>query len=137
MIDTCPPLVRSWAPGFTIRAAFGLDQLREKLVAHQAGLDDRVLEAYKLDLLRGLGPYEIAPSARPRLRTASAEDAMSHVPRPALDDSGRYAIVRVSRAEMDRVAADRAWAGTIRALSAGPHVDLGRLFAQPPAIAFA
>ena len=139
MIEHCPPLVRSWAPGFAIRAVFGLDQLREKLVAHEAGIDDRVLEAYKLDLLRGLGPYELAPSARPRLREITTTDAVFHVPRPTLDSPEQCAIVRVPRIEIDRVAADRhgAWAVAISAVSAGPYVDLGRMFAPAPAAAVA
>lgn len=139
MIDHCPPLVRSWAPGFAVRAVFGLPQLREKLVAHDAGIDDRVLEAYKLDLLRGLGPYDLAPSARPRLREATATEAVFHVPRPKPDEPNRYEIVRIARAEIDRVAAGRdgEWAGTIAAVSAGPYVDLGRIFAPRPSAAVA
>jgi hypothetical protein len=139
MIERCPPLVRSWAPGFAVRAVFGLDQLREKLVAHDAGIDDRVLEAYKLDLLRGLGPYELAPSARPRLREAAAGEAVFHVPRPAPDAPDRRAVVRIGRAEIDRVAAarDADWAHTIQAVSAGPYVDLGRIFAPRPGAAVA
>jgi hypothetical protein len=134
MIDNCPPLVRSWAPGFAVRAVFGLENLREKLIAHAAGIDDRVLEAYKLDLLRGIGPYDLAPSARPRMRAAGETDAVFHVPRPTPDAPDRHAIVRVSRAEIERVAAGRdgEWAPTIQAVSAGPYVDLGRIFAPRP-----
>lgn len=139
MIDHCPPLVRSWAPGFTVRAVFGLDRLREKLVAHDAGIDDRVLEAYKLDLLRGMGPYELGPGARPRLREASTTEAVFHVPRPTPDAPDRGAIVRIARAELEAVAAGRdgAWAATIEAVSAGPYVDLGRIFAPRPDAAIA
>ena len=134
MIDHCPPLVRAWAPGFVVRAVFGLEHLREKLVAHEAGIDDRVLEAYKLDLLRSLGPYDLTPGARPRMREANATDAVFHVPRPEPDAPDRLAIVRIPRAEIDRVAAgrDAAWAATIAAVSAGPYVDLGRIFAPRP-----
>lgn len=135
MIESCPPLVRSWGPGFAVRAVFGLGRLREKLVAHDAGIDDRVLEAYKLDLLRGMGPHELAPSARPTLREATADDAVFHVPRPEPGAPGRLARVRVARAEIDRIAAarDGAWASTIAAVSEGPYVDLGRIFAPRPA----
>jgi hypothetical protein len=134
MIENCPPLVREWAPGFAVRAVFGLDRLREKLVAHAAGIDDRVLEAYKLELLRGMGTHELSPRARPTLREATADDALFHVPRPAPDDPGRLAKVRVARAEIDRIAAapGGAWASTIAAVSEGPYVDLGRLFAPRP-----
>jgi hypothetical protein len=130
MIDHCPPLVRSCAPGFTVRAVFGIERLREKLVAYDAAIDDRVLEAYKLDLLRGLGPYDLAQSARPRLREVSATEAVFHVPRPEPGAPDRNAIVRIPRTEIDRVAAERdgAWAATLEAVSAGPYVDLGRIF---------
>jgi hypothetical protein len=129
MIEHCPPLVREWAPGFTIRAVFGIERLREKLVADAAGIDDRVLEAYKLDLLRGMGEYQLAAAARPRLREVDATTAVFHVPRPELGMADRQAIVRVPRAEIDRVAAlgEEDWADTIAALSEGPYVDLGRI----------
>lgn len=140
MIENCPPLVREWAPGFAVRAVFGLDRLREKLVAHAAGIDDRVLEAFKLDLLRGMGTHELSPRARPTLREVTADTAVFHVPRPDPDEPAelapaRLAEVRVARAELDRIAAarDGAWASTIAAVSEGPYVDLGRLFAPRPA----
>jgi hypothetical protein len=135
MLESSPALVQSWAPGFVVRALFGLEQLREKLVAHAARLDDRVLEAYKLELLRGLGPYELLPGARPRLREADAASVLFDVPRPTEAEPGRIAKVRVARAEIDRVAAARGaeWASTIAAVSAGPYVDLGRIFAPRPA----
>jgi hypothetical protein len=137
MVEDCPPLVRSWAPGFAVRAVFGLDRLREKLVAHAAGIDDRVLEAYKLGLLRDMGPFDLSPRARPTLREASATDAMFHVPRLAPEEPGKLAKVRVARAEIDRIAAERdgEWASTIAALSAGPYVDLGRILVPRPAAA--
>lgn len=133
MIEHCPPLVQSWAPGFAIRSVFGLDSLREKLVAHAAGIDDTVLEAYKLDLLRGMGPYALGPAARPRLREVDGAEVVFFVPRPEAASPTRFAKVRVPRAEIDRIAAHRdEWASTIEALSAGPYVDLGRIFVPRP-----
>jgi len=134
MLESCPPMVREWAPGFTIRTVFGLDGLREKLVAHAAGIDDCVLEAYKLDLLRSMGPYELSGAARPRLDTADAEEARFRVPRPDPVSPNRVAIIHVARAEIDRIADQRdAWKGVLNALSAGPYVDLGRIFIPIPA----
>jgi predicted nucleic-acid-binding Zn-ribbon protein len=135
MTENCPPLVREWAPGFAVRAVFGLDRLREKLVAHEAGIDDRVLEVYKLELLRGMGLYELSPRARPILREATATSALFHVPRPDPGEPGNLAKVRVARAEIDRIAAaqDGEWASAIAAVAEGPYVDLGRLFAPRPA----
>jgi CpXC protein len=48
------PVVQSWAPRFraSMRAIFGLDSLREKLLAFDAGIDDRILELLKLQLIR-------------------------------------------------------------------------------------
>lgn len=127
--ENSPPVVKEWAPGFSIRAVFGLEHLREKLVAHEAGIDDRVLEAYKLDLLRGMGPYELSGRARPRLRKVENGELFFHVPRPEAANPGRVAMVRVARAEIDRIDANReAWATVMATLSEGPYVDLGRIF---------
>jgi hypothetical protein len=129
MQEHCPPMVRDWAPGFSVRAVFGLDGLREKLVAHAAGIDDRLLEAYKLDLLRGMGPYELSARARPRLREVDGTHAFFDVPRPEPDDPHRRAVVKVGREELRRMHEHREdWAAVVAALSAGPYVDLGRIF---------
>jgi hypothetical protein len=114
MLEHAPPIVRSWAPGFTIRAVFGIERLREKLVAHAAGIDDRVLEAYKLGLLRDMGPFEPSGGCRPRLRSVDATHAVFHVPRPEPLDPTRLAIVKVSRKEITRVASDPECARTPR-----------------------
>jgi hypothetical protein len=126
--ENSPPMVKEWAPGFSIRAVFGLEGLREKLVAHEAGIDDRALEAYKLDLLRGMGPYELSRRARPRLRKVEGSELFFHVPRPEPGNPGRVAMVRTARAELDRIAAGEAWGPTLATLSEGPYVDLGRIF---------
>lgn len=127
--ENSPPMVKEWAPGFVIRAVFGLEGLREKLVAHEAGIDDRTLEAYKLDLLRGMGPYELSGRARPRLRKVEGGELFFHVPRPEPGNPGRVAMVRVAAAELARIEANRAaWAPTLDTLSEGPYVDLGRIF---------
>lgn len=131
MLERCPPLVRDWAPGFEIRVVFGLDRLREKLLAHAAGIDDRVLEAYKLGLVRELGPHALALAARPRLRDITPDELIFAVPKPAPTAPELCAIVHVPRAALDELAAD-AWAPTIAALSAGAYVDVGRVFAPRP-----
>lgn len=47
------PLVKTWSPKFRphMRAIFGVQALREKLLIMDAGLDDRTIEALKLQLL--------------------------------------------------------------------------------------
>jgi hypothetical protein len=62
--ERSPPIVKEWAPRFRphLRAVFGLQALREKLMIADAGLDDRTVEALKLQLLAWYGlPY--APGA--------------------------------------------------------------------------
>jgi hypothetical protein len=129
MLEHAPPVVRAWAPGFEIRAVFGLEKLREKLVAWGAKIDDRLLEAYKLALLRSMGPYPLGPAARPRLRAVRADGTLEfEVPRFAEGEPMRLAKVAIDRRELDRVAANREeWAPVIEAVSSGPYVDLGRL----------
>jgi len=51
MVERAAPVARALAPEFTRRLIFGLASLREKLVAFEAGLDDRPLELLKLQLL--------------------------------------------------------------------------------------
>jgi hypothetical protein len=127
--ENSPSMVKEWGPGFTIRTVFGLECLREKLVAYEAGVDDRVLEAFKLDLLRSMGPHELSRRARPRLREASASELSFDVPRPEPADPGRIAKVKVARAELARIDANRAaWDSVLATLSEGPYVDLGRIF---------
>lgn len=129
LLEHAPAMVREWAPGFLVRAVFGIPALREKLVAWEAGLDDRELEAHKLALLRNLGPFDLGASCRPRLHAASASSLTYHVPRPTAGDPGRLAVVSVPRAELLRIAEHREeWQPVIASLSEGPYVDLGRLF---------
>lgn len=141
MLEYAPPLVRDWAPGFEIRAVFGLEALREKLIAWGAKIDDRVLEAYKLSLLRSMGPYVLGPQARPRLRGVRTVDGGQlldfEVPRLVDGELGepqlRLAKMPIERRELDRVAAGREeWGPVIEAISEGPYVDLGRLFIPRP-----
>jgi hypothetical protein len=58
MVEFAPPLVREWSTEMTRRLIFGIQSLREKLVAFDAGLDDRVVELLKLQLIRdGVLPF--------------------------------------------------------------------------------
>lgn len=54
MIERAAPMVASWAPHLTRRLIFGLASLREKLLVFDAGLDDRIVELVKLQLIRDL-----------------------------------------------------------------------------------
>jgi hypothetical protein len=55
--DEGPVFVQDWGRRATLRLVFGLEELREKVVAARARIDDRVVEALKL-------PYGNAETAR-------------------------------------------------------------------------
>lgn len=48
VLDEGPAFVRAWGSRASIRLVFGLEELREKVVAHRGGVDDRVVEILKL-----------------------------------------------------------------------------------------
>ena len=51
METDAPPFLKTYAEGFFTRTCFGLEELREKLVIHEAGLDDFLVEVLKAELL--------------------------------------------------------------------------------------
>jgi hypothetical protein len=141
MVDHAPSNVRRMSDGFRVRAVFGLPALREKLLCFVHDIDDRVLEALKLDLLRGHPALVMHPDARPLL--VEVGDAslvlIAHAPpAPAAADgaapaarpgaAGRDVRITVSRAELDRIRADAsAWTSVLAEVGGGPYVDLGRI----------
>jgi hypothetical protein len=48
----CAPMVREWAPHFDIRLVFGLELLRERLLAEDHRLHDGLLECLKMQIIR-------------------------------------------------------------------------------------
>lgn len=54
MQHNAPAMVVQWGTEMTRRLMFGLASLREKLVVFDAGLDDRVIELLKIQLIRDL-----------------------------------------------------------------------------------
>jgi len=106
-VDTAPGFVRATAARFAVRVTFGLEGLREKLVCWDAGLDDRVLELLKIDLVadrpelvaRGVGSFTldaVAPDGMllfvPMLRVPNADPAVHVVvgmPRAVYDEAAR------------------------------------------------
>ncbi|MCG8420323.1 MAG: CpXC domain-containing protein [Proteobacteria bacterium] len=133
MLETSPPVVRSWAPGFTIRAVFGLAALREKLLCCDAGIDDRALEVVKLDLLRSSPHTLFSLDGRPRLVDATADELVFHLVTsldewPQISDEPQRvpARVRIARQRLDEMTGS-AWQPALSALSQGAYVDIGRL----------
>ena len=51
MKEQAPQFVKDYAAGFFVRTVFGVEELREKLVIHEAGFDDFLVEILKMELL--------------------------------------------------------------------------------------
>ncbi len=121
--EHAPPSVRRLAHRFQVRAVFGLEALREKLLVLDAGLDDRALAALALRLLHDTPELPPHPAARPVLAAVDGEwlRFVASLPR------GEQLAVTVPRAQLAEIAADPAWAATYALVGAGPYVDAGRL----------
>lgn len=129
--DDAPELVRERAKEFLVRVVFGYEELREKLVADDAGLSDLVLEALKIELIAGDERIRAAGVVTLRLDAVTGAGDLTFIgdwmvpPRVPLE-------VSVPRAAYDEVAAGRATLlERIPGLASGPHVSLLRL-ALPP-----
>jgi hypothetical protein len=131
MIERCPDLVREQlAPRMLRRLVFGLASLREKLVAFDNGLDDRVLEVLKLELLSERG---LVPDARIACHLSSVSpDALDFElaqpgPPPVFER------VSLARVDYDRLAANAGeLAGRWPELWEDIAVDWRTLFLAPP-----
>lgn len=105
MVERAAPIVQQeMAPRMKQRVIFGLAALREKIVCFDAGVDDRLVEALKLQLLRDLGLtfadggyFHLVAVTGLELEFEYAPDAGSEVKR-----------MPVPRGLLDELAADRA-----------------------------
>jgi hypothetical protein len=125
LVEHAPPMLQERAGAFVVRTVFGLDALREKLVAFDAGIDDRALEAVKLGILRSRPELASYPGLQIRLRAVKGASLRCSV------HDGRSALgeLHVPGEQLDAAASD-AWLAT-RQLFLGGYVDLGRLLDRP------
>ena len=129
---------RSGADGgeFQVRVCFGLEELREKILAAEEGLDDLTLEALKADVLAAREGLQ--RDAVQTLRLDSVDPASGDLhflteiggepPHVRLDR-----MVIVERALYDAV--DRPWTEILEArpyLASGPHVSVLRALTWSP-----
>lgn len=129
MIDFAPKIARIQAEGFTIRTVFGLTALAEKLVCLDAGIDDRLLEALKLDILRSQKGLVFNPDTRPVLTKVTDDTLVFDAWR---NDEGREDFVEervtVPRKALDAIRDKRAdWLVALNWLGSGPYIDTGRI----------
>jgi hypothetical protein len=120
-----PPAVAELSRTFVVRVVFDLDELREKLVIWDAGLDDALVECMKLVCLRER-PSIAGADRRIRLRAVdAAQFAMTAVDR----DHPRIDLARwtVPRRILDSVIENReAWEARMPALFDRGFVSLDR-----------
>ncbi len=127
MYDYAPRIARRMAEGVTVRTVFGLDALTEKLLCSENGLDDRVLECWKLDLLRNNNAnLTFETSRRPRLTGVSAFSVAVEVPSGAADTPpSTWNVLRETLDRLERRRSD--WSELIETFGEGSYVDLGRI----------
>ena len=70
---SAPPEARSLGEGVQARAVFGWPALSEKIIATEAGIDDRVLELAKVGVLRNLDDAPVLGDVEFRLLGVEAE----------------------------------------------------------------
>jgi hypothetical protein len=126
-----PPIARSVFRDAMCRVVFGLDALREKVLIHAHGLDDAVIEALKLDLVRADIRCAFGPSFRPRV-TAVRDDLLSFtIPLSVPTEDGTFPVdrVQVPLAAYHGLAAERPrWHSLLAEFSDALYVDLGRIY---------
>jgi hypothetical protein len=110
-----PLPARSFGAGVRVRTVFGHAALREKLLCSQAGLDDRLIELLKLELMR-------AENIHVRLRLQAIDGDF------AFGADGVAESWRIPRSAYDELAAQPAdYAQLLSRLDASSYVDLGAI----------
>lgn len=123
LFQDAPPSAQTLAEGMRVRAVFGLEALREKLICLQADLPDSALETLKLQLLKGRRDIPFQPRHRPRLVAIEGGKLIFHQP---LKKGGE--VLGVPMSMLDQLRGDPlAWVHAFTATSAGAYIDIGRL----------
>ena len=123
-----PPALAEVVTGVQVRAVFGLDALREKILIRSEHLDDHLVELLKLLLLRDpTSGFVLSAQQRPRLVRVDAEALVLHAPHD-LDGALGYRALSVPRARYTELATRRGEYGALLGeLEGCAYVDLGRL----------
>ena len=125
MVTFAPPMVRELSAGFRIRAVFGVDALREKLLCFANGLDDAWVELLKLQVMRERADLVFSPSRRLRLYAVEPDTLWFGVMGTAHTlGVGRGALLALQEEPL-------AWLTPMEHLTRGPYVDLGRMMLAP------
>lgn len=131
--DRSPPIVQELRRDMQLRLVFGYEELREKVVCADHGLDDAVVELLKEQVLVG-HPWLLRDGVRLlRLDAVTDEGLELALLRLAEDDRERRAEVAVAPREIYEVMADArdALEADNPCLFAGPYVNLMRYRLEP------
>lgn len=124
MTVSCPPKVKAWAPRFTRRVIFGLPSLRDKLLCEELGLDDRVLEVFKLRLMRDQVPDALHPEGAMLLAGADEERLIfASASPPGTDGTVIHRQLAVPRSALTALAATAGLENSYPMFFTGPVVD--------------
>ena len=104
MVERTVPIMQELAPQMTQRVIFGLASLRDKLVCFDAALDDRLVEALKIQLLRDLG-LALAPGTYFYLAEVTGAELTFEYAPPDADGTKQLTIPRTM---LDELAHERA-----------------------------
>lgn len=134
-----PEAMQAEGSGYFVRLCFGYEELREKLLAFDHGLNDLVLEVLKCELLAA-EPSLLASGVLTLFLEAVRDDGSLELRperlSPTAEATGAPASITVQRAFYDHLAARYPEVLARRPqLASGPHVSLLRLLDWPaPAV---
>jgi hypothetical protein len=119
---------------FHVRLCYGLEELREKIVAHDAGLRDLVLEAVKAEVLAASAELREANVVALRLDRVTEAGDLALIAERASDPPVAHELARpIERARYDALAAVP-WQDLLArfpGIAAGPHVSMLRWTLAP------
>jgi hypothetical protein len=125
MITHAAPIARKMSAGFKVRAVFGFDALREKLLCFQHAVEDGLLEVLKFDLVRSVADIAFVPNRRLRLYAVDGDTLWFGV-------TGTDRTLPAPRSLLTEYAMEPLeWLSLTERLRRGPYVDLGRIMLPP------
>lgn len=125
---SAPAAARGIGEGLTVRLTFGWPAVREKIIAHEAGIDDVALEILKLDMIRSMPQVRIGRGIELRLVRVVGPDLVFAWLASASEGSAGDGFV-VARYAYDTIASDMEPYAEVRAaLTDGPFVDIQKFY---------
>jgi hypothetical protein len=122
-----PASARQLGAAFNVRAVFGWPAFIEKLLAREAGIDDRTLEAAKLVVMRSGETTPLPGTWELRLMGVQEGDPVLAWLGPAADDDESPRSIRVPRALIEQIDSEpEAWQALRESVAEGDVVDFQR-----------